>query len=642
MSHFDSDAPAATPTRTRTVVLVAVGLVFVLVAGAVGFLVLGSGDDEPGPAATAQDFAASWAAGDGGALRGLVVDPASLDAIDPVAIVTDLGAVETTVEVGAVDEDREPAVAPLAVTLDLGDLGEAAWDTLVPLVEVEGEGWRVDWSESALHPSLPAGGTLRRTTTWPDRAPILGVGNRPVVGAVETIRIGIEPQRFDRDASVPILAETLALDPAAIVAALDAPGVRPDHFVQIAELRPEAFELVRDVVYPIPGVTFPRGTARGGPTDGFARHVAGRFGEITAERLEELGPPYAVGDRVGLDGLEARFERQLAGSPAVELRILDAEGEPVATVASFPAVEPESLVTTLDPTVQAAAEAALADVTLPAAVVAVDAATGEVRAVVSRPLTEPFNRAIGGAYPPGSTFKVVTGYALLQSGLQPSSPVDCPPEREVDGRRFRNFEGGASGTEPLSQAFAHSCNTAIIGAAESLPDGALASAASLFGFGVDYSLGPTTFGGSFPDPTTAVERAASAIGQARVTASPLHMATVAAAVLDGTWRSPLLVPAIAEDRTTEALDPAIREQLAGLMRLVVTEGSGTAADVAGGLEVMGKTGTAEFGEGDPLPTHAWFIGAAGGLGFAVVLEGGGVGGRDAAPVAARFLAALAG
>jgi cell division protein FtsI/penicillin-binding protein 2 len=292
--------------------------------------------------------------------------------------------------------------------------------------------------------------------------------------------------------------------------------------------------------------------------------------------------------------------------------------------------------------VQAAAEAALADVTLPAAVVAVDAATGEVRAVVSRPLTEPFNRAIGGAYPPGSTFKVVTGYALLQSGLQPSSPVDCPPEREVDGRRFRNFEGGASGTEPLSQAFAHSCNTAIIGAAESLPDGALASAASLFGFGVDYSLGPTTFGGSFPDPTTAVERAASAIGQARVTASPLHMATVAAAVLDGTWRSPLLVPAIAEDRTTEALDPAIREQLAGLMRLVVTEGSGTAADVAGGLEVMGKTGTAEFGEGDPLPTHAWFIGAAGGLGFAVVLEGGGVGGRDAAPVAARFLAALAG
>ena len=99
------------------------------------------------------------------------------------------------------------------------------------------------------------------------------------------------------------------------------------------------------------------------------------------------------------------------------------------------------------------------------------------------------------------------------------------------------------------------------------------------------------------------------------------------------------MPAGADEATTHPLDPAIREQLAGLMRLVVTEGSGTAADLPG-RDVIGKTGTAEFGQGDPPPTHAWFIGAAGGLGFAVVLEGGGVGGRNAAPIAARFLAAL--
>jgi cell division protein FtsI/penicillin-binding protein 2 len=339
---------------------------------------------------------------------------------------------------------------------------------------------------------------------------------------------------------------------------------------------------------------------------------------------------------VGLDGLEARFEEQLAGRPAVDVRILDAEGEDAAALASFPATDPEPLVTTLDPALQAAAEAALADVTVPASLVVVDAATGEVRASVARPLTEAFNRAIGGEYPPGSTFKVITAYALLQSGLLPSATVDCPPERVVDGRRFRNFEGGSSGDEPFEQAFAESCNTAMIGAASTLADGALADAASLFGFGTDYSLGPTTLGGSFGDPTTAVERAASAIGQAQVTASPLHMATVAAAVLDGTWRSPLLVPAGAEEQTTSPLDPALRDQLAGMMRLVVTSGSGTAANVPG-LEVIGKSGTAEFGEGDPLPTHAWFIAAADGLGIAIVLEGGGVGGRDAAPIMARFL-----
>jgi cell division protein FtsI/penicillin-binding protein 2 len=193
----------------------------------------------------------------------------------------------------------------------------------------------------------------------------------------------------------------------------------------------------------------------------------------------------------------------------------------------------------------------------------------------------------------------------------------------------------------FARAFADSCNTAMIGAAGGLPESALADAAASFGFGADYSLGPTTLGGSFPAPATEVERAAAAIGQAQVTASPLHMATVAAAVLDGTWRTPVLLPDEAGDRPTRPLDPAARSQLAELMRLVVTEGSGTAANVPG-LDVIGKTGTAEFGSGDPLPTHAWFIGGWNGLGFAVVLEGGGVGGRDAAPIAAQFLQGLPG
>jgi len=625
----------------RTALVAAAVLVVVAAAGLGAFLVLRSSDDAPGPEQIALEVATAWGAGDVDALRDLVVEPATLDAVDPVAIVTDLGATETTVEIGAVDEEGEPVTAAVTVTLTLGEVGDLQWDATWPLVDVEDLGWRVDWGEAALHPSLPDGGTLRRVTTWPERAPILGVGGQPLIGEVETVRIGIEPQRFDREASIPILAEQLHLDPAVIEAALDAPGVQPDHFVQIAELRPAAYEAVRNVIYPIPGVLFPAGTARGGPTDGFARHLAGRFGEVTAERLEALDPPYEVGDRVGLDGLEARFEQQLAGLPAVEVSVFGADGEVVTQLAKFPATEPEPLVTTLDPALQAAAEAALADVTVPAALVVVDAATGEVRASVARPLTEAFNRAVGGEYPPGSTFKVITGHALLANGLQLSSPVDCPSELVVDGRRFRNFEGGSSGTVPFSRAFAQSCNTAMIGAAESLPDGALAEAAGAFGFGQDYSLGPTTLNGSFGDPSTAVERAASAIGQAQVTASPLHMATVAAAVLDGTWRSPILLPEITEDQITKPLDPAIRERLAALMRLVVTDGSGTAANVPG-LEVIGKTGTAEFGEADPPATHAWFIGAADGLGFAVLLEGGGVGGRDAAPIAARFLTALAG
>ena len=83
------------------------------------------------------------------------------------------------------------------------------------------------------------------------------------------------------------------------------------------------------------------------------------------------------------------------------------------------------------------------------------------------------------------------------------------------------------------------------------------------------------------------------------------------------------------------MDAQVAATLRTLMRQVVTEG--TAADAGLPGKVGGKTGTAEFGTGDPLPTHAWFIGFRGDLAFAVVVEDGGVGGRDAAPVAARFL-----
>ena len=617
-------------------VALAAGVVAVVAAAlAVGAFVLRDGDEE-GPGPTASAFAAAWSAGDVEALRRLVSEPAALDAVDPIALGANVGVSETRVEVGTVAENEGEAAASFSVVWTVGDVGEVTWDGELPLVEVDEVGWRVAWDGRAMHPSLPPGGSFSASMTWPERAPILGVGDQVLIGAVETIRIGIEPGRFDRVSSVPVLAEQLGLDPATIDAALDAPGVEPHHFVQIAEVRPDEFEAVRDVIFPIPGVLFPRGTARGGPTTGFARHLVGRHGEVTAERLAELGSPYGVGDRVGLDGLEARFEEQLAGRPAIEIVIVDAARATVELLASFAATAPQPVRTTIDPVMQAAAEAALAGVAVPAALVAVDAQTGEVRAAVSRPLDEPFNRAVGGAYPPGSTFKVVTAYALLASGVSLSTTVDCPVELVVDGRPFQNFEGGASGSIPFSQAFAESCNTAMIGAAQALPESSLGEAAGAFGFGVDYTIGPTTLGGSFPEPASPVERAAAAIGQAEVTASPLHMATLAAAVLDGTWRSPLLLPDAAAERHTRPLDPTVRDSLTQLMGLVVTEGSGTAAAVPGHV-VIGKTGTAEFGEGDPLPTHAWFIAGADGLGIAVVLEGGGVGGRDAAPIAARFI-----
>jgi cell division protein FtsI/penicillin-binding protein 2 len=117
------------------------------------------------------------------------------------------------------------------------------------------------------------------------------------------------------------------------------------------------------------------------------------------------------------------------------------------------------------------------------------------------------------------------------------------------------------------------------------------------------------------------------------------MALAAGAIDSGSWHAPVLVTDPAGQRsgsTSAALPPGIDTTLRQLMRLVVTSGTGTAANLPG-APVYGKTGTAEYGTGTPPPTHAWFVGFRGDIAFAVIVEGGGIGGQAAAPIAAKFL-----
>jgi cell division protein FtsI/penicillin-binding protein 2 len=115
------------------------------------------------------------------------------------------------------------------------------------------------------------------------------------------------------------------------------------------------------------------------------------------------------------------------------------------------------------------------------------------------------------------------------------------------------------------------------------------------------------------------------------------MAGVAATVAAGRWHAPRI---LADDpsRSGPAIAAGELQELRKIMRLVVTDGTGTALAGLPG-EVIGKSGTAEFGSGDPPPTHAWFIAARGDLALAVIVEHGASGSAVAAPVAARFLRA---
>ena len=205
---------------------------------------------------------------------------------------------------------------------------------------------------------------------------------------------------------------------------------------------------------------------------------------------------------MGLSGLEAAYERQLAGMPSGEVRLVDDAAVEVGVVAQFPGTPPEPLVLTLDPRVQEAAELALAGVDQPAAIVAIDAPTGEVRAVSARPLDQPFNRALDGQYPPGSSFKVVTAEALVGGGSAPRRPPSpasrWPPSAASRSRTSRTSRSGAI---PFRAAFAHSCNTAFVTLADDkLSDADLVAAAGRFGFGVDYDAGRGRGGRGVPRP----------------------------------------------------------------------------------------------------------------------------------------------
>ena len=630
----------------RRIQYLALGVVVALFAAAGAFFYFRD-DAPPAPDAVARDYLAAWAEGDFAAMEELALDPPGDFVERHQAILDNLQIGEATYELTgtSVESGGREAIANYEATWALTGLGEWSYENSLHLRQAEGGGpedWVVVWQPDNIYPELADGQTLRRTREWPDRAPITDKDGNILVEARPSKVIGLEPRRVqDLNFVKSILQTHLGVDPATVDERLNAPGVQPDHFVEIVTVDMATYESVESIVYPVPGTVFRDSTRRAAPQAGYAQHILGRTAEITAEQLEELGAPYQVGDIVGATGLEDRFERELAGTPSGAINVVDADGEVVLEVGRIEGTAPTPIATTLDPRVQAAVETALAGETRPVAVVAVDS-KGNIRASASRPLEE-YNRAFAGEFRPGSTFKIVSGAALIANGTTPESQVNCPETANAGGRDFRNFENSSLGAVNFGSAFAQSCNTAFVLATAGLPTEALVAQAQQFGFGAEYSVGLNTLGGRLPAPADDAAKAADVLGLGDVMASPLHMATVAAALIDGTWEPPTLLPdlPIENPPASTNLDPTVVQTLTGLMQRVVTEGTGTAAQVPG-TPLAGKTGTAAYEEGDPPPTHAWFVAFRGDLAVAVLVEGGGVGGQQAAPIAGRVFTQLPG
>ncbi|HVU72631.1 MAG TPA: penicillin-binding transpeptidase domain-containing protein [Mycobacteriales bacterium] len=390
------------------------------------------------------------------------------------------------------------------------------------------------------------------------------------------------------------------------------------------------------------------GTSMLAADDDLASNLRGQVTTLTSDdEAHQLGPLFLKGDDAGTTGLERGLSAQLQGTPGGSIGIKDKTGH-VTTLKEYALTDGHDVTTTLDIRVQHAGEAAMGPVTNPGALVALDAQTGSVLALVNHPKGG-LGRAIAVPYPPGSTFKIVTSTAALMAGIPAGQVLSCTPTATIDGRTFHNAEHESFGSQTFTQAFATSCNTWFVQLADkvySTHKDALTQAAQLYGFAPTQAaaggvLPLTSFGGYYPPPKDGAAAAGQAIGQDEVLASPLQMASVAAAVASGTWHS----PHVTDDATvtTHALPAGVAATLRTFMA-AVEQGNGTAAHVGLPAGTYGKTGTAETtaSASDPKKTDSWFVGFRGTIAFAVEVDEAGFGADVAAPAAARFLAALGG
>jgi len=608
----------------------AMALAAVLVTG-----LLSACSSSPQPQTTASAYLAAWAKQDWAAMRQLASQPpADFTAVNQAAF-TDLGVHQASFSPGTATTSGPTAAEPFTERLALSGVGTVTTRSILHLVQVQGH-WLVNWSPATIVPQLKAGDQLSVQKTWPARAVILGAGGAPLTTQGQVVTIGVEGARIKDAKAVQAALVAAGATVTEASEAIAAAKLHPTYFEPVFTVSQARYNQLQPTIYPIPGTVFQSGSARSAITPGLAAGVVGTVGPITAQELSQLGAPYTATDIVGQTGLEQADEHQLAGQPGATVTVVNQSGTRVATVATLPSRPGTSVTTTIDPATQHAAEAALAGETKSAALVAVNATTGDVLAAVSAN-SGGFDQAIDGGFPPGSTFKVITSTALITHGLTPRSAASCPGTATVDGEVFHNAEGEAP-VSTMLQAFTESCNTAFIGLATGhlrAPD--FPAVATMFGLGRSLHLGLVSFDGSVPQPSDEADLAATSIGQGRVLMSPLSMAMVAAAADTGTVRSPQLVLGSGETGgTTSTLPSDVVSDLHEMMASVVARGTAAGQGLPAGT--FAKTGTAQYGTTGPLKIDAWLMGFKGNVAFAcLVVNADGNGGPTCGPIVARFL-----
>lgn len=464
--------------------------------------------------------------------------------------------------------------------------------------------------------------------------------------------------------------------------------------------------VVQTHLHELPGFALHTRMVRHYPMRDLAMHAIGYVNEVNAEEVAADRQKYRPGDVIGRAGVERALDEALRGVPGQDVYVRMAGGnrlrpeelpEPFQGLTSFPPRQGADVTLTLDLGLQQAAVSALSR-QRSGAVVAMDAQTGEVLALASQPTfaigprlraqsaepqppTDPVyapmvDKALS-AYPPGSTFKMVTAFAgLVEGAIAEPTEVDCPGHYEYKGRKFNCFKRSGHGELTLVPAIAQSCDTYFYLLGDLLGIDTLAHYARDW-FGLGEATGIEIREQEGVVPTEAWYRAKgrrfqpgfainAAVGQGDVKVTPLAMARAYAALVNGgRLLRPTLVRHVGppEAAPREVAPQVVRElDLAPefvdlVMRGMwgaVNDPDGTAATSAiRDLPFAGKTGTAQAPERRPgvdedvarwlLEDHAWFVGYAPArrprVVVAAFVEHGGFGGAVAAPIVRKVIEA---
>ncbi len=432
------------------------------------------------------------------------------------------------------------------------------------------------------------------------------------------------------------------------------------------------------------------------PNGQVAGHIlgyVGRAGRMQTGPIREnemLWPEFE-----GRDGIEQAFNSQLTGSAGQMNITFDSLGKQISEVVSIPPQAGSNVILTLDLEMQRAAEDILAKDARRGALVVVEPSTGDILVLASWPVFNPntfvpflsseqyqslqedpsiplLPRAYRSSYPAGSIYKVVTGIAALESGaIRRDSYFDCPPVFNLAGLSFRNWKKEHAGSLNFAEALTQSCNTWFYKVGIKTGKAAFIEWERRLGLGEKTGIPLTAEApGRVPTdeymmqlykrPIMDGDMANMSIGQGDILVSPIQMAQLMMIVANGgTFYQLRLVSQVQDlnNRIKAAYSVRVRDRIPlqpetvaalhkGLYD-VVHSGSGTAASArVKGLNVCGKTGTAQWGPKRNERTAAWFIGFAPRdeprYAFAALYEGAPNdhdvhGGSHAAPLIGKFL-----